>query len=399
MPHDMPPLLSPSPGARRLRVAALMDTWIISGPGRQIAALSQALKPRGIDLRVFMFQRSDRAASPFIGYLERAGVLHTVIPDMGPLDTSLPGRVRRAFREWEPDIVQSHGYRMTALAFLLRIAGSRAPWIAFFHGATDENWKMRLYNRLDRALLRRADRIVVLSEEHRRAFADTTDRTRLIHNASIPIPPEGEPVRLEPYRVAGRPLIAALARLSPEKGVDLLIEAVARLSASGRPVSLVVAGDGPERASLERKAGSLSIADRVHFLGPVRHVVSLYSQVDAVVLPSRAGAEGLPNVLLEAMRADVPVVATAVAAVPEVLSDPLAGELVPPGDVDALARGIEAALANGNFREASVARAKAIARFSLERRVAEHLSLYAEMRPDRFVRLPSLADPIPGTAP
>jgi glycosyltransferase involved in cell wall biosynthesis len=247
--------------------------------------------------------------------------------------------------------------------------------------------------------MRRADRIVVLSQEHRRAFAEVAERVRLIHNASIPLPPEGEAVQIGHIRQAGKPIIAALARLSPEKGVDLLIEAAARLSAAGKPVSLVVAGDGPERANLERRAASLGIAESVHFLGSVRNVLSLYAQVDAVVLPSRAGAEGLPNVLLEAMRADAPVVATAVAAVPEVLSDPMSGELVPPEDIDALVRGIEAALANGRSREASAARAAAIARFSLERRMAEHLSLYAEIRPDRLARPPSPADAIPVPAP
>jgi glycosyltransferase involved in cell wall biosynthesis len=162
---------------------------------------------------------------------------------------------------------------------------------------------------------------------------------------------------------------------------------------------LVIAGDGPERTALESKAAVLGISERVHFLGSVRNVLSLYSQVDAVVLPSRAGAEGLPNVLLEALRADVPVVATAVAAVPEVLSDPSAGELVEPGNVDALVRGIEAALTGGRFPAASAARAAATARFSLQRRMAEHLSLYAEVRPDRVEGQPSTAGSIPVPSP
>ncbi|WP_165820368.1 glycosyltransferase [Microvirga sp. KLBC 81] len=389
MPLEAFPSIVPhGPGTPRLRVAAVMDTWIISGPGRQLTALSRALQEHGIDLRVFMFQRSGRPPSPFIGYLERAGVPHVVIPDNGPLDAALPGRLRQAFYEWQPDIIQTHGYRMTTLVFLLRLAGLRLPWIAFFHGATDENLKMQLYNRLDRMLLRRADRLVVLSEENRRVFADVAERVRLIHNASFPIPPDGEHVRLDHLRQPGRPLITAVSRLSPEKGLDLLIEAVARLSAAGRPVSLAVAGDGQERAALERQAAALGIQDHVHFLGMVQNVTSLYSQVDAVVLPSRPGREGLPNVLLEAMRADAPVVATAAGSVPDVLAVPGSGELVSPGDVDALVQGIEAALARGRSPEASAARAEAIDRFSLERRVAAHLSLYAEVRPDLLAGAP-----------
>jgi glycosyltransferase involved in cell wall biosynthesis len=383
-----PTIASPALGAPRLRVAAVMDTWIVSGPGRQISALSQVLQAQGVELRIFMFQRSGRPTSPFIAYLERAGVPHVVIPDNGPLDTALPGRLRRAFDEWKPDIVQSHGYRMTTLVYLMRLAGVRIPWVAFFHGATDENWKIRLYNLIDRTLLRRADRLVVLSEENRSAFADVAERLRLIHNASFPIPPDGEPVRLGHLRQAGQPLIAAVSRLSPEKGLDLLIEAVARLSTAGRPVSLVVAGDGQERTALERQAATLGIQDRVHFLGLVQNVTSLYSEVDMVVLPSRPGREGLPNVLLEAMRADVPVVATAAGSVPEVLAVPGSGELVRPGNVDALVQGIEAALKRGRSPEAAAARVKAIDRFSVERRVAAHLALYAEMRPDLLAQSP-----------
>lgn len=389
MAHEISSLTArPEPASSRLRVAAVMDTWIVSGPGRQLAALSQGLRSQGVDLKVFMFQRRGRSPSPFIDYLERAGVSCVVIPDGGPVDPAVPGRLRQALDEWKPDIVQTHGYRLTALMFLLRLTGLRLPWIAFFHGATEENWKVRLYNRLDGVLLRRADRLVVLSEENRRVFADAGQRLRLIHNASFPIPPDGEPVRLDHLRRAGQPLIAAVSRLSPEKGLDILIEAVARLRARGRPVSLVIAGDGQERMALEKQAAALGIGDHVHFLGMVVNVTSLYSQVDAVVLPSRPGREGLPNVLLEAMRADAPVVATAAGSVPEVLAVPGSGELVRPGDVDALVEGIEAALTHGRSPAAVAARAEAIGRFSLERRVAAHLSLYAEMRPDLLAWAP-----------
>lgn len=400
MPDELFPSHPPAlPHAPRLRVAAVMDTWIVSGPGRQITALARELQEQDIELRVFMFQRRGHPISPFIAYLQRAGVSYVVIPDNGPLDSALPGRLHRAFQAWKPDIVQSHGYRMTALVFLIGLAQRKLPWIAFFHGATNENWKMRLYNRLDRILMRRADRIVVLSNEHRSDFKDVSDRVRLIHNASITLPPEGDAVDLSPVRAAGKPIIAALARLSPEKGIDILMKAVARLSERGQPVSLVIAGDGPERAALEQEAQSLGIREYVHFLGSVKNVLSLYSQVDTVVLPSRAGAEGLPNVLLEALRLDVPVVATAVAAVPEVLANPLSGELVPPEDVDALVQSIQAALTNGKSPAASAARTEATARFSLERRVAAHLALYTEMRPDRMRSQHSTTSAIPLPAP
>lgn len=367
-----------------VRVAAVMDTWNVSGPGRQIAALAAALAQRGVDLRLFMFQRAGRPPSPFIAYLERAGVGYTVISERGPLDAVALGRLRSALRQWQPDIVQSHHYRPTTFVFLLQLLGRSWSWIGFFHGDTTENLKMRLYNRLHDTLLPRADRIVVLSELHREKFARWAGRVRLVPNAALPLPTEAAPVDLAPCRRPGIPLIGVLARLSHEKGVDILLDAVARRRAAGTPVSLVIAGEGPERARLEIQAETLGIGDLVHFLGFVRDVVALYPQLDALVLPSREGAEGMPNVILEALRADRPIVATAVAAVPELLSDPLAGEKVPPGDPAAMAEAIGRALEIGPTPEASAARGRTAARFSLDRRVELHLELYRELRADRF---------------
>src|SRR5207244_1930676 len=98
--------------------------------------------------------------------------------------------------------------------------------------------------------------------------------------------------------------IGCLARLSPEKGLDTLIEALDLL----RGVELILVGDGPERRSLEQLARELGVADRVTFSGWRDDARSALSQLDVVVLPSRS--EGLPLVIIEAMLAELPVVAT-----------------------------------------------------------------------------------------
>jgi glycosyltransferase involved in cell wall biosynthesis len=127
----------------------------------------------------------------------------------------------------------------------------------------------------------------------------------------------------------------------------------------------------------------------VHVPGIVAAVEALYSRLDLLVIPSRS--EGLPNVLLEALRADVPVVATRVGAVPEVIDSPLAGVLVPPNDPIALADAIERSLRVGNRDEARAARREVAERFSLERRATQHLTLYADLlhRPDLSRSLPT----------
>jgi glycosyltransferase involved in cell wall biosynthesis len=145
--------------------------------------------------------------------------------------------------------------------------------------------------------------------------------------------------------------------------------------------SVVVAGDGPDHAALVALADRLGLADRVHFLGPVAAVHSLYPQLDLVVIPSRS--EGLPNVLLEAMGARVPVVATRVGAVTEVLDgEPEAGRTVAPEDPAALADAMGAAWsaragASAAARAAADAACVRVAdRFSLERRIARLRAVY-----------------------
>jgi glycosyltransferase involved in cell wall biosynthesis len=255
------------------------------------------------------------------------------------------------------------------------------PWLAFFHGSTNENWRIRLYNRIDRILLFKADRLVVMSEWHRQMFGGI-GRVRLIHNASLPNTAEGN-LTCQFLPEPNQPRLAVIGRLSPEKGVDVLLKAVALRLRAGTPLSVIIAGDGPERGALERQAHTLGISENVHFLGMISDLALLYRNIDLVVIPSRS--EGLPNVLLEALRFDVPVVATAVGAVPEVLRDQAAGEIVAPQDPDALAEGIDRALRTGRSSAAQAARAAATERFSLRRRVANHLNVYAELCAGRLL--------------
>ena len=94
------------------RVAALIDTAAVSGPGRQLAALALELRQHGVELRVFMLQRIG-FAYPYSEYLARMGVACTVVTDRGPFDLSLVRLMAKALSDWGPDIVQTHNYRTT----------------------------------------------------------------------------------------------------------------------------------------------------------------------------------------------------------------------------------------------------------------------------------------------
>ncbi|HEY9181304.1 MAG TPA: glycosyltransferase [Candidatus Baltobacteraceae bacterium] len=171
---------------------------------------------------------------------------------------------------------------------------------------------------------------------------------------------------------SGERMLLFVSRLAREKNVDLLVDAVRACSV---PVRLIIAGDGPERASLEQRAAESGVADRIVFLGPVeRHALpDLYASADAFVFASVTETQGL--VLVEALAAGALVIAAEAPPVREVVDG--AGQLVPP-DARAFARAIEQVPASPD--PAQTARAcAAAARYSIERQAESVANLYGDL--------------------
>jgi glycosyltransferase involved in cell wall biosynthesis len=361
--------------ATSLRVAALIDTATVSGPGRQLTAMAQQVRRDGVDVLVILFRRDGRPSSGLVQHLEEAGVDHVELPDHGPLDANVVRRVASVLRERAPDVLQTHSYRTTAIVYLLRLAGLRLPWIAFQHGATAQDAKVRFYHWLDRRLAARAERVVIMSERHREHWRRHAAKVRVIHNAVIPFTTSPAPNSAVP--VGPRPVFGVVGRLSFEKGVDVFLRACDVLRRRGRAFSALIVGDGPELERLVALRAELALGDAVAFHPSTAAIRSVYAAIDALVIPSRS--EGLPNVLLEALAEDVPVVSTGVGGVPEVLQDPMAGFVVPPGDPEALADAMARAVDTGRTPAARQARRACAERFSLDARARAHVALYREL--------------------
>lgn len=148
----------------------------------------------------------------------------------------------------------------------------------------------------------------------------------------------------------GIPRVICVGRLSPEKGHIGLFEAMQRLAARGTPLHLTLVGDGPMRAQLEQAAAQMNLADRTEFLGARDEPATLaaIAQADMLVLPSFM--EGLPIVLMEAMALHVPVIASRVAGIPELVIDGETGLLFDPANWDGLADALARLVANPQLR-------------------------------------------------
>lgn len=268
------------------------------------------------------------------------------VDDFGPLDWRLSGRLRALCRERRPAIWHGHDYKSNLLGLRLRRA-CPMRLVTTVHGWVKRTWRTPLYYWIDRRCLPRYDRVLCVSRDLREsclALGVAADRCLLVPNGvdtgeyrrSLE-PPEA---RARLGRDPGRPVIGAVGRLSPEKGLDRLVRAFAALRARGVDAELWIAGDGDQRQPLAGLVAALGVQDRVRLLGYRRDTLELLQAMEVFALASLR--EGLPNSLLEAMAVGLAVVATGVAGVPDLVRDGGNGLLVTPGSAteltDALGR-------------------------------------------------------------
>lgn len=280
------------------------------------------------------------------------------------------------------DVLQTHGYKANVLAALIAPVVGR-PWVAFVHGETWENTKVRGYFALERLAIRRADRIVVVCHQMARVLAARgvpEERIRVIHNACL-VDPIHEPD--VPAANGTGPVIGVVGRLSPEKGVDIACRVHQQVVERCPGARLWIVGEGPEKARLQREVARLGIASSVDWFDFQEELSPLYRQMTVLLIPSRS--EGLPNVALEAMAHGTPVVGTSVGGVPEVVINAKTGFVVSRGDVEALAARVLDVVDDATLRRrlGRHAREAVFSRFSPAVRYRALAGLYAEMTASR----------------
>ncbi|MFQ6102748.1 MAG: glycosyltransferase [Candidatus Glassbacteria bacterium] len=236
-------------------------------------------------------------------------------------------------------------YAATYALIISRITG--LPFSFTMHGP-----KSFLRGAMHREKMKRARFVTTISEFNRNLLGEYTDGAGLekIHVIRVGIDIDKFPFRHPSGKTNGLSVLS-VARLDMDKGLDYLIRAVAGLQGKIEGLSLTLVGDGPARGYLEQLTGELGVRSKVHFAGALEHdeVVKEYRKADAFVLPSFW--EGIPVVLIEAMASGVPVVATRITGIPELISDGQNGILVRAGESEALASALLTLYENPSLRE------------------------------------------------
>jgi glycosyltransferase involved in cell wall biosynthesis len=291
----------------------------------------------------------------FIRAVRTAGIDLDVIPERRRFDLSVIPALKTVAEGRRPDIIITNSVKSHFLMWRSRL-WKKYPWVAFHHGYTSTDRKMRLYNRFDRFSLPKADAVVTVCAAFARELMTVArvraDKIRVQHNSVRPAPPPAAEDVLalrERWGIANdQRVMLSIGRLSKEKAQADLIEAYKQLGAANPDLNctLVIVGDGPERGPLEAAARAPGIDGRVIFAGQVKDVQPFYAVADVFVLSSHS--EGSPNVLLEAMAAQVPVVATSVGGVPEMVENEKSALLVPAKDPAVLATAITRVLSDSN---------------------------------------------------
>ncbi len=367
-----------------MHFAHLTASTFYGGPERQMLGLADAL-PSECRTTVVCFREGGRGREFLRTAVSRGhaavGLAHDT-PHLFAAAAELAGLLR----ERAADVLLCHGYKANLVG---RLAARRVriPAVAVSRGWTAENWKVRAYEWLDRRHLALMDRVVCVSEGQAakvRQAGVPESRLTVIRNAArleafADPDPFGRRDLLAHFPAGVARVIVGAGRLSPEKGFDVLLEAAATVLARDPGCGVVVFGDGVERPRLERRLAELRLGGRFVLAGFRRDLDRLLPWADVLALPSHT--EGLPNVVLEAAAAGVPVVATAVGGTPEAVLDGETGYLVPPADPTALADRLSAVLADEPTRRrmGDAAREFVRERFSFAAQAEAYLALVHEL--------------------
>lgn len=374
--------MPPTESARAPRVEFLANSLVVGGAERVVERLLLHLPAHGLQTGLATL----REPGPVGEALRERGV--RVREELAPrrLDPLQPLAVRRHLRAVGADLVFVLDHSNALLYGRLGAALAGLPQVMAVHRTRRADGSASL-GRADRLLMPLSQRVIAVSEGHRRYLVEEEglppERLTVIHNGIDPdrfrpseSPAQRRAVREELGLPVEATVAAVVAALRPEKNHELLLEAAA--TPSLRELHLAFVGEGRREPALRATARERGLDERVHWLGVRDDVDRLLPALDILVLPSHPKVETFPLCVLEAMGAGLPVVATQVGSLDEMVVDGSTGRLVSPGDAEALSGALRELLGDEALRRrwGRAGRARVVERFDSEtmvRRTAELL--------------------------
>jgi len=353
-------------------------------------ALAEWMAARGQVVGALVHQRPGvwRTTRERIDGVEIRRVACIGAPVYTPLSPTFPIELAHTLRDLQPDLLHLHLPNPSCFAALTSARARRLPWVVHWHSDIPPDapdWRLRfgyrVYRPFEQALLRRAKAIIATSQ----AYLDASAALASWRAKAVVVPLGADDVPLPPpsrdlWPTGSGLRLLAVGRLSHYKGFDILIDALARTP----DAQLLLVGEGECATALRAQAARHGVASRIHFAGGLDQdtLHAAYAAADAFILPSLNRGEAFGLVLLEAMRANLPVIASAIAGsgIGEVVVDGDTGVLVTPGDVDALAAAIVRLKDPDTRRRMGAAgRERWASGFTLERSAQRVLALYEDL--------------------
>ncbi len=370
----------------RLRLLAVIEAYSITGPAKNLLEFARLAREE-VETTIVTFARGDNR-NLFIDTARAQDTSIEVIQERGMYDRQVFKALSGIAARLRPDVLQTHAVKSH---FLIRYAGlaRRLPWVAFHHGYTWPTTKARVYNQLDRWSLRAARKVLTVSIPFRDelvAHGVKPDRIEIIHNAIAPDwgqrfrePALAQDLRSKLGIAPDRNVVLIVGRLSREKDHVTLLEAIARLHPELKPY-LIIVGEGPERPVIEQRIRDLNLTGSVKLTGQQDSAEPYYGIANVAVLSSLS--EGSPNALLEAMAAGVPVVATRVGGIPEIVTHGESSLLIEPRDTSAMSNAIASILSDTGLAQRLVENSSERIRrhHTPERRVRKLVDIYSSLK-------------------
>lgn len=366
-----------------MKVFHLISSSGLLGAERVLLEIAEYSKQEGLKVEIGVFQNTQNPNLELAEEARGQGFDVTIFPCHGRLDENTIQMLKNYMRHHEIQILHSHNYKSNFYAW--RALNNNVRWVVTHHGRRS-GIKLSLYNLLNTYLIRKADRTVAVSKEiskkMRRAKMDP-NKICLIENGvnldrfqkNIDFGSIKESLGIK----KGVPVVGTVGALTKEKGHMILLNAARKVNRIFPQAIFLFVGDGRERLKLENVAYKLGIADKVIFAGMRKDVPEILSVLDVFVLPSFY--EGLPMALLEAQTAKIPVIATRVGAIPDVVEDGVTGILVPPKDPQSIAEAMITILSDNQFasRIAQSGFERVRDNFSSIKMAGKYLSIYKEL--------------------